>query len=96
MRAPASDPHPPGLVAGLPELVGSRLRIDRPHVREGWLRRRDPSTRGADPFVPVDWDTALELVADELTRVRAEHGDEAVYGGCYGWASAGRRSARQC
>lgn len=90
VRGVPSDPHPPGLVAGLPELVGSRLRIDRPHVREGWLSRRDPSTRGTDPFVPVDWDTALELVAEELTRVRAEHGDEAVYGGCYGWASAGR------
>jgi biotin/methionine sulfoxide reductase len=90
VRGDPTDPHPSAMVTGLPELVHSPLRIDRPHVREGWLRRRDRAGRGAEAFVPVDWDTALALVADELTRVRAEHGHEAVYGGCYGWASAGR------
>ncbi|GAA0928258.1 hypothetical protein GCM10009558_041010 [Virgisporangium aurantiacum] len=32
----------------------------------------------------------LDLLAAELRRVRAEHGNEAIFGGSYGWASAGR------
>lgn len=86
------DPHPSPLIHGLPEISRSALRVDRPYVRRGWLRDRQASAaqRGAEDFVPVDWDTALDLVAEELTRVRAEFGDESVYGGCYGWASAGR------
>ena len=41
-------------------------------------------------FVPVDWPRALDLVAAELQRVYAAHGPRAVFGGSYGWASAGR------
>src|SRR5581483_9352967 len=33
---------------------------------------------------------ALDLVAGELRRVIGEHGNEAIYAGTYGWASAGR------
>jgi biotin/methionine sulfoxide reductase len=40
--------------------------------------------------VPVSWDRALRLVAEETARVRAEHGDAAIFGGSYGWSSAGR------
>ena len=46
--------------------------------------------RGDDPYVQVDWDTAFDLVAAELQRVRAEHGNKAIFGGSYGWGSAGR------
>jgi len=61
-------------------------------VREGWLEHGPgPSDRrGAEPFVPVEWDVVIELLAGELRRVYAEHGPQAVYGGSYGWASAGR------
>ena len=38
----------------------------------------------------MEWDEALDLVAAELRRVRTEHGNEAIFGGSYGWASAGR------
>ena len=31
-----------------------------------------------------------ELVEEELLRVRETHGNQAIYGGSYGWASAGR------
>ena len=44
--------------------------------------------RGAEPFVEVSWDRALDLVAGELERVRAEYGNEAIYGSS-GWGSAG-------
>jgi len=39
--------------------------------------------------VPVSWATATDLLAREPRRVYRDHGAEAVYGGSYGWASAG-------
>jgi biotin/methionine sulfoxide reductase len=38
----------------------------------------------------VSWDHAIRLVAEETARVRSEHGDASIYGGSYGWSSAGR------
>ncbi|HEY0419360.1 MAG TPA: molybdopterin-dependent oxidoreductase, partial [Acetobacteraceae bacterium] len=76
----------------IPDAVHAPCRIDRPHVRRGWLRgdRRGGTPRSGEPFVPVDWDTATRLVAGEIARVRGEHGPAAIFGGSYGWASAGR------
>ena len=87
------DPAPSRLIDSIPAMVHSPLRVAAPMVREGFLRRRegsDRTARGHDRFVPVSWDTALGLVADELSRVTAAHGRSAVFGGSYGWASAGR------
>ncbi len=86
----ATDPHPASFVNGLPEIVRSPLRIDQPYIRSGYLRTRTGKGRGGDSFVPASWETALKLAADELARVKTEHGNEAIYGGSYGWASAGR------
>jgi biotin/methionine sulfoxide reductase len=88
----AQDRSPPSLIHGLPEIVRSPLRIDQPYVRRGYLERSSsaPHNRGGEPFVPVHWDTALDLVEAELRRVKDEFGNEAIYGGSYGWASAGR------
>ena len=60
-------------------------------VREGWLKhgRGHGEGRGREPFVPVSWDQALDLVAGELARVRREHGHAAIMGGSQGWSSAG-------
>ena len=46
--------------------------------------------RGRDEFVPLSWDAALDLLGAELRRVRDRHGAGAVFGGSYGWSSAGR------
>ena len=35
-------------------------------------------------------DEALDIAVNALRRVVAEHGNEAIFGGSYGWASAGR------
>src|SRR5262249_50998165 len=43
-----------------------------------------------DEFVPLSWDRALDLLGAELGRVRDTYGPQAVFGGSYGWASAGR------
>lgn len=66
-------------------------RITRPAVRKSWLERKPAAVaRGRDAFVEVSWDQALDLIATELTRVREAHGNEAIFAGSYGWASAGR------
>ena len=65
-------------------------RITRPAIRKGFLSGDKSSFRGRDEYIDVDWDQALTLVADELHRVRTTHGNSAIYGGSYGWASAGR------
>jgi len=93
LRPVAEDPHPNAI--GLDQLSPAlpSLRVRRPAVRESWLRG-GPGTagdkRGGGPFVEVEWDRALDLVAAELDRVRRIHGNGAIYGGSYGWASAGR------
>jgi len=84
------DPAPSPLLAGVAEAVHSAVRIAAPMVRRGWLSGRCRTGRGAEPFVQVGWDEALGLVAGELTRLRNRYGNEAIFGGSYGWASAGR------
>lgn len=85
------DPTPIGLDQHGDRLEG--LRVRRPAVRRSWLENGPgaaPELRGKDPFVEVEWDEALDLVAAELKRVRSDHGNEAIFGGSYGWSSAGR------
>ena len=86
------DPAPSPLLANFVDGVHHKARVTRPAVRKGWLENGPgPDTRrGADEFVEVEWAEALDLVAAELQRVRATHGNESIYGGSYGWASAGR------
>ena len=70
-----------------------RCRVRMPSVRESWLKGGPgtaPERRGKDRFMEVEWDRALDLVAAELDRVRTDVGNEAIYAGSYGWASAGR------
>ncbi|MEP9362741.1 molybdopterin-dependent oxidoreductase [Nocardioides sp. CN2-186] len=77
----------------MPLALRDDARLLRPAVRAGWLEhgpRRAENRRGSEPFVEVSWDRALDLVANELHRVASEHGNSAIYGGSYGWASAGR------
>lgn len=89
----AHDPHPSPMLQAMPEMVYSPLRIARPVVREGWLKERESSDRtlrGRDRFIEVSWDRALDLVADSLERTRSRHGAVSIFGGSYGWSSAGR------
>ena len=88
---PIDDPEP--------ARIGYRSRYDRyrsrvlqPMIRTGYLRDRDGgrSSRGHDTFTPVSWDEALDIVAEEIARAQREFGPSSIYGGSYGWASAGR------
>lgn len=85
------DPSPIGLHMTSADLTAVRVR--RPSIRRSWLEKgpgADPHLRGREAFVEVEWDTALDLLAAELDRVRVDHGNESIFGGSYGWASAGR------
>ena len=85
------DPEPMPLINNVASAQHHATRITQPHVRKGWLDHGPGAPgRGDEPFVPVSWDTALDLLSGELRRVYRDHGAEAVYGGSYGWASAGR------
>ena len=86
------DPHPSPLLGNLPAVADSPARVRRPAVRRGWLEGKpgNAETRGADDYVEVSWTQALDLVAKELQRVYDDFGPQAVFGGSYGWASAGR------
>ena len=87
------DEHPSPLAQSQAQAVYDASRIDRPHVRKGFLdhgAKSDRSRRGAEPFVAVDWDTALALAAGELGRVKSTFGNAAIFAGSYGWSSAGR------
>lgn len=84
------DPSP--LLGNIPASVSHRTRIAQPMIRSGWLERSPgpDRRRGRESFVPVEWPRALDLVAAELRRIYSQYGPRAVFGGSYGWASAGR------
>ena len=87
------DPSPSPINGNIASSLAGEARILRPAIRKGWLDQRagKPATeRGKDTFVEVDWDEATDLIAAELKRVISEHGNEAIFGGSYGWSSAGR------
>ena len=85
-----ADPNPPGIAAMIPAAVHHRVRVARPAVRRGWLDGDGGAGRGLDDYVDISWNEGLDRVAGELDRVRRTHGNEAIFGGSYGWASAGR------
>jgi biotin/methionine sulfoxide reductase len=87
------DPHPSEIGLHMASKDLRSVRIERPAVRRSWLEHgpgASPHLRGQEPFVETEWDTVLDLVAAELSRVREQYGNEAIFGGSYGWASAGR------
>ncbi|AQA05850.1 molybdopterin oxidoreductase [Mycobacterium sp. MS1601] len=92
VHAPADDVNPSPLLGNLTGSLRHRARVAGPAIRRGWLENGPGPTdrRGADEFVSVTWDELTELLAGELRRVVDTFGNEAIYGGSYGWASAGR------
>ncbi|BFI44544.1 biotin transporter BioY [Yersinia pseudotuberculosis] len=89
----ADDPDPSPLLNSTVPMVYSDKRIRKPAIRRSWLKRREKSDRtlrGQEDFVEVDWDVALDLVAEENRRVRDQYGPAGLFTGSYGWSSAGR------
>ncbi|MEA2783336.1 MAG: biotin/methionine sulfoxide reductase [Rhodospirillaceae bacterium] len=92
VRPHPDDPDPNGIIGNFPGAIRHRARIAQPMVRRGWLERGPGADdrRGCDDYVPMSWEAVLDLLGTELARVRDIHGPGAVFGGSYGWASAGR------
>ena len=89
----SGDPAPSPQLPSVLDSLYSPSRIRYPMVRRAWLEKgpgADPDGRGSGDFVRVSWDKAIELVADELVRVREKYGQQAVFAGSYGWKSPGR------
>ena len=87
------DSHPSAISGGITDSLYGETRVATPMVRRSWLEKGPGAAtelRGAEPFVSVSWDEALDLVSEELRRVREAHGNESIFGGSYGWSSAGR------
>ena len=88
----SKDPNPSKFGYGLIDAATSDLRINQPFIRKQWLqdRNNNKKLRGLDEFVPVSWEKAIDLTASELRNIKKEFGNNAIYAGSYGWASAGR------
>ncbi|EUC00004.1 Trimethylamine-N-oxide reductase (cytochrome c) [Rhizobium sp. CF080] len=92
VRAFADDPSPSAILGNLETAARHKSRIARPMVRRGWLENGPGPTdrRGSDTYVAMEWDEVVPLLAGEFRRVYSDYGPRAVYGGSYGWSSAGR------
>ena len=87
------DPDPSTMGDGYLGVLDDDLRIKSPMVRKSWLENSPQfATNRCEKgtFVEVSWERAEKLVAEELQRVSSEFGNQAIYGGSYGWSSAGR------
>ncbi|MEH6792618.1 MAG: molybdopterin-dependent oxidoreductase [Rhodococcus sp. (in: high G+C Gram-positive bacteria)] len=87
-----TDRNPSPVLGNLVGSVTHRSRVTAPSVRRGWLEHGPGPTdkRGSDEFVEVSWSELTDLLSNELRRVVDTFGNNAIYGGSYGWASAGR------
>lgn len=92
IRPHPADPDPSPILGNFADVLRHRARITKPSVRKSWLERGAHSgTRSLDePFVEMEWDEILPLAAGAIADVAGRHGAEGVFGGSYGWSSAGR------
>ena len=86
----AEDPAPSSILQNFTTAMRHKARILRPMVRKAWLDRSKTERSFDQKFVACPWDEVLDVLASELSRIRTEYGAAAVFGGSYGWSSAGR------
>lgn len=86
------DSNPSAIGKSLFNITDAKYRISQPMIREGYLRgdSNHRQNRGKEPFVPVCWDEALDVAAYSLKSAISKNGNSGIYGGSYGWGSAGR------
>jgi biotin/methionine sulfoxide reductase len=92
VRPHPGDPDPNRIIDNFPAALRHCARIARPMVRRGWLENGPgpDSRRGSDDYVAMSWSEVLDRLGGELRRLRDGPGPQAIFGGSYGWASAGR------
>ncbi|OED42788.1 biotin transporter BioY [Chromatiales bacterium (ex Bugula neritina AB1)] len=87
------DTDPSSINNNYVEGVNGSARVRTPAVRQSYLENSHSphlKARGSEPFVEVSWDTALDLITEKLKSTINTHGNNAIFAGSYGWASAGR------
>ena len=87
------DPDPSRISDGWIDAYDHAARIRQPSIRRSFYENglnSNPAGRGCEPFVSVSWETAEKIVADSLREIKSNYGNEAIYAGSYGWASAGK------
>ena len=89
------DPRPTKMITeGTVSRTYHKTRVLYPYVRKSYLENLDgdrkPELRGKEPFVRVDWDTALDLTAKAILDTIDSHGNEGIFSSSYGgWAHGG-------
>jgi biotin/methionine sulfoxide reductase len=86
------DGDPSQIGQSLLDAMDPGCRVARPAVRKGYLEGGPghQSGRGTEPFVEVSWEQATDLAARAISETIEKHGNASIFGGSYGWASAGR------
>ncbi len=86
------DPDPSAINRNYIAAVDGPARVRQPSVRASYLdgNRNSKHLRGQEQFIEVSWETAENLVVDALKETIEKHGNQSIFGGSYGWASAGR------
>ncbi|ADD68937.1 molybdopterin oxidoreductase [Denitrovibrio acetiphilus DSM 12809] len=92
IEAMGMDMDPVDLLYALKDVTYSPNRIKHPCVRKSYLDGSDKRhLRGAEEFVRVSWDEALDLVAESLIKTREEYGNESIFKTTYArWSHPGR------
>lgn len=82
------DKNPSIMMKSMIDRVYTDSRVKYPCVRKSFLEGKNaPELRGKEPFVRVDWETALNLVAEKIKSTPKENIYNAAYGG---WGHVGR------
>ncbi len=86
------DSYPTKFGLSFVDSATDTLRIKQPYIRKGWLKNKgiNNNNRGRDEFIPMSWNEALDIAANELLETKNTFGNSSIYAGSYGWASAGR------
>jgi molybdopterin guanine dinucleotide-containing S/N-oxide reductase-like protein len=76
----------------------SDVRIKYPLIREDFdpEGKRNPQNRGRSGYKRISWNTALDMVAAEMKRIRATHGPEAIMSRAsshHNWGNVGYRTS---
>lgn len=77
---PRSSINPHGLACKSTVYSKDRLLYPMKRVDFNPKGERNPQNRGTSGYERISWDEALDIVADEIKRVRTEHGNGAIFG----------------
>ncbi|MGS0689272.1 molybdopterin-dependent oxidoreductase [Shewanella sp. 30m-9] len=89
------DPFPTKmLLEGILSRTYSDTRVKYPMVRKSYFENplgdHKPHLRGKEPFIRVDWNTAMAMVSTAIANTIAKHGNQAIFSSSYGgWSHAG-------